>query len=125
MAARVSAEAPQRASRWTPLRQGAVVAGAAGVAGLAAMTVLALRARSMWNEAQPNMNAALARQAATRANLATGAGVVGVAALGAGVVLWLVGAPSNRGAGDRRAERKTVTAFVDGTRVGLAVTGEF
>ena len=114
--ARVSVEPQARASRWTPLRQGAVVAGAVGIVGLTAMSVLAVGARSMWNDARMDMDVNMARQAATRANLATGAGVIGAAALGTGIVLWFVGAPRDRAP-------QAVTAIIDGTQVGLAVMG--
>jgi hypothetical protein len=80
--------------------------------------VLALDARSMWNHAQPDKDLALARRAATRANLATGAGVLGAAALGTAILLWFVGAPRDR-------EPPAVTAIVDRTHVGLAVQGAF
>lgn len=115
---RLPGESPARRSRWTPLRQGAVVAGAIGGAGLIAMSVLALDARSMWNHAQPEKDLELARRAATRANLATGAGVLGAAALGTGILLWLVGAPHDR-------EPPAVTAIVDGNHVGIAAQGAF
>ncbi|HSS00381.1 MAG TPA: hypothetical protein VLM79_25155, partial [Kofleriaceae bacterium] len=115
---RAPGESSSRRSRWTPLRQGAVVAGAIGGAGLIAMSVLALDARSMWNHAQPEKDLELARRAATRANLATGAGVLGAAALGTGIILWFVGAPRDR-------EPPAVTAIVDGNHVGLAVQGAF
>lgn len=115
---RLPGEPPARRSRWTPLRRGAVVAGAIGGAGLIAMSVLALDARSMWNHAQPEKDLELARRAATRANLATGAGVLGAAALGTGIVLWFVGAPRDR-------EPPAVTAMIDGNHVGLAVQGAF
>jgi hypothetical protein len=95
-----------------------VVAGAIGGAGLIAMSVLALDARSMWKHAQPEKDLELARRAATRANLATGAGVLGAAALGTGIVLWFVGAPRDR-------EPPAVTAMIDGNHVGLAVQGAF
>lgn len=115
---RAAVDRQTHASRWTPLRQGAVAAGAVGVAGLTAMSVLALRARSLWNDARSDMDAGLANRAETRANLATGAGVIGIAALGTGIALWFVGAPRERAA-------TTVTAVIDGTHVGLAAVGSF
>jgi hypothetical protein len=119
LAARRSvARSPATASRWTPLRYGAVAAGATGVLGISAMAVLALRARSMWNDARTDTDSKLAGRAATQANLATGAGVIGVAALGVGTALWFIGAPPER-------ESKIVTAVVDRTQVGLAITGQF
>jgi hypothetical protein len=118
LSARRSDASSRGTSRWTPLRYGAVAAGAAGVLGVSAMAVLALRARGMWNDARAGTDSKLASRAATQANLATGAGVLGVAALGAGTVLWFVGAPRDR-------ESKAVTAVVDRTHVGFAVTGQF
>jgi hypothetical protein len=118
LTARRSEASSWGASRWTPLRYGAVAAGVAGVLGVSAMAVLALRARSMWNDARSDTDSKLASRAATQANLATGAGVLGVAALGAGTVLWFVGAPRDR-------ESKSVTAVIDRTHVGLAVWGQF
>jgi hypothetical protein len=117
-AARPSVVTSERAGRWTPLRYGAAAAGVVGVTGIGAMAVLALRARSMWSDAQAGGDSKLASRAATQANLATGAGVLGVAALAAGTVLWFVGAPRGR-------ESTAVTAIVDGTQASLAVSGQF
>ena len=117
-AARPSIAASERAGRWTPLRYGAAAAGVVGATGIGAMAVLALRARSMWSDAQAGGDSKLASRAAAQANLATGAGVLGVAALAAGTVLWFVGAPRDR-------ESTAVTAIVDGTQAGLTVSGQF
>ena len=95
--------APRTPSTFTVQRDVAVGVAVAGLAAIGTSTVLALQARSLEREAravcpagQPCGDLAAAKKsddAVAKANLATYVGIGGIAALGAGTVLWLTGAP--------------------------------
>jgi hypothetical protein len=117
------------ASRFTTRRKIALASGGAGVLALGASTLLALQAKSMHDEArkvcpagEPCRDLAAtdkSKQAVSRASVATIVGGMGIAALAAGAVLWIVGAPPESSAVVRIAP----TAARDS--VGMTVTGSF
>jgi hypothetical protein len=117
------------ASRFTTRRKIALAAGGAGVLALGGSTLLALRAKSMHDDARkacptgaPCRDLAASdksKQAVSRANLATIVGGVGIAALAAGAVLWIMGAPPESSAVVRIAPAATPDS------VGMTVTGSF
>lgn len=117
------------ASRFTTRRKIALASGGVGVVALGASTVLVLQARSMHDEArkacpagQPCRDLAASeksKQAVSRANVATVIGGVGIAALAAGAVLWIVGAPQE----SSRVVRIAPAATSDS--VAMTVVGSF
>jgi hypothetical protein len=116
------------ASRFTARRKIALAAGGAGLLALGGSTVLALQAKSMHDDARKLCPAGApcrdlaasdrSKQAVSRANLATIVGGVGIAALAAGAVLWIIGAPP-----ESAVVRIAPAAAPDS--VGMTVIGSF
>jgi len=126
-----AAEAPrdEPASRFTTRRKIALAAGGVGVVALGASTLLVLQAKSMHDEArkacpagEPCRDLAASdksKQAVSRANLATVVGGIGIAALAAGAVLWIAGAPQE----SSRVVRIAPAATPDS--IAMTVVGSF
>src|SRR5262249_2554645 len=117
------------ASRFTTRRKIALAAAGSGVIALGVGTVLILQATSLHDDARKLCPAGepcrdltatqKSGQAVSRANLAPVFGAVGLTALGAGVVLWVTGAPSE----PAWIARVVPTATPDSA--GLTVIGSF
>jgi hypothetical protein len=112
---------------FTPMRTGAVVAAGGGVIALGISTVLALQAKSLYNEAHTvcpgstcgDMAASQkSRDAVGKANVATVVGGVGIAAIGVGVVLWFVGKP-------HESESTRVVPAMSRDAAGVSIVGSF
>jgi hypothetical protein len=127
--AAVDAPRDGQVSRFTTRRKIALATGGAGAIALGAGTLLALQAKSLHDDArklcpagEPCRDLAASHkseQAVSRANLATVVGVVGIAALGAGAVLWVLGAPP-----ESPGVARVVPAATPDS-VGLTVIGSF
>ena len=123
-AEREIAPPPASPSMFTAQRDVAIATGVAGLAALGASAVLALQAKSLESDAraacpagQPCTNLAASKQssdAVAKADLATYVGLAGVAALGAGAVVWFTGAPEPH-----------ITPHVTGESVGVSLGGKF
>jgi hypothetical protein len=124
--------APEAAHGLGPQKTLAIVAGGAGVVGLAVGTIFGLKMSSEWSQAQtdcgtgcgPNAPAQAERNDAHSAgNVATVAFIAGGALVAAGAVLWLT-APSGNAAQATGVEIR-MTPAVDASAAGAMVVGRF
>jgi hypothetical protein len=123
--------APPPPSSFTPMRKAAIGVGAVGVIGLGVSTVLALGAKSLEDEARSVCPAGMpcrdmaaaqkSKDAVSKANVATIVGGVGLAAIAAGVVMWVVGKPHATEASREAA----IVPVVTPDAVGFGVVGRF
>ncbi len=120
-------------SSWTPLRIGGVVVGSLGVASVVVGSVLGLVANDKYqtalkNDCGGNPNACTAvgvnngNAAHDLANVATGLFVGGLAAVGVGVTLFIVGTPSRPSGEGQTAMHLHVTPLTGGAAAMLGGT---
>lgn len=109
-------------SRFTTRRKAAIGAWAVGAIGLGAGLALELTARGTYDDAKAAMDNATRRERYDAANrerlIGTVVAGVGVAAVAAGVVLWVTGTPASR-------EGVAIVPIVGGDAAGIALGGRY